>query len=300
MYQEISRKLTAAAVVIFFVPYAQAGTVSIGTASARGDVRVDSLPVKGNATLFDGSVLETAKASADVRLAQGVEIMLSTASKSTFYRDHIVLQQGKTEFAAPKSFQVEAGGLRVTPDAANSRGVVSIKTGNTIEVSALTGAFGVTDASGTLLARVHPGASFALAYVPVSAQPTNALLQPVSGVGLVENDGSHYFINVDGLKYEIVGKDFKQFVGTKVALRGTMPTGGSTITISDMAINGGSAGDGQNEPRGGGAAPAATGGTVFGLGSKSWLLVGAILIAASGWAFGIYEANQSSSSASRP
>ncbi len=48
------KKLQVAAVLLCLLSYAEAVTVSIGTASVRGDMRVDSYTVKGNATLFDG------------------------------------------------------------------------------------------------------------------------------------------------------------------------------------------------------------------------------------------------------
>ena len=65
------KKLQAVFVIFSMLSYAQAGTVVIGTASARGDMRVDSYMVKGNATLFDGSVVETGQATADLRLNKG-------------------------------------------------------------------------------------------------------------------------------------------------------------------------------------------------------------------------------------
>src|SRR5665213_2037084 len=106
------RKLQVAAILLCMLSYAAAGTVSIGTASARGDLRVDSYLVKGNATLFDGSVVETGQTTAN---------------------------------------------LRLTPNEPNSRGVVSLKAGNTVEVASLNGSFGVTTNHGVLLANVRPG-----------------------------------------------------------------------------------------------------------------------------------------------
>ena len=58
-------------VVVCMLSNAEAGTVLIGTASARGDMRVDNYTVKGGATLFDGSVVETGQASADLHLGAG-------------------------------------------------------------------------------------------------------------------------------------------------------------------------------------------------------------------------------------
>ena len=166
------KKLQVAAILLCMLSYATAGTVSIGTASARGDMRVDSYLVKGNATLFDGSVVETGQATANLRLNKGTEITMSTASRGTLHSDRLVLQQGESELAASSSFQLEANGLRVTPNEPNSRGVVSLKAGNTVEVASLNGSFGVTTDHGVLLANVRPGrvVSFAM---KAGANPAN-------------------------------------------------------------------------------------------------------------------------------
>ena len=57
------KKIEYAAILLSILGYASAENVSIGTASARGDMRVDSYVVKGNATLFDGTVVETGQAT---------------------------------------------------------------------------------------------------------------------------------------------------------------------------------------------------------------------------------------------
>src|ERR1035441_4158451 len=120
-------------------------------------MRVDSYSVKGNATLFDGSVVETGQATANLHLNKGTDITMSTSSRGTLYSNRLVLEQGKSELAASSSFQLEANGLHVTPNEANSRGLVSVKDGNTIEVASLSGSFGVTNGHGVLLANVRPG-----------------------------------------------------------------------------------------------------------------------------------------------
>ena len=87
-------KLKVLVVVLCMLSYAEAGTVSIGTASARGDMRVDNNMVTDSATLFEGSVVETGQASADLHLGAGTEITMASSSRGTLYRDHLVLQQG--------------------------------------------------------------------------------------------------------------------------------------------------------------------------------------------------------------
>ena len=119
------RNLAVAAMLVATLANASAGTVAIGTASARGDMRVDQYKVNGNATLFDGSVIETDQATADLRLDKGVAVTLSTGSRATLYHDHLVLQKGMSELSSASAFQVDASNLRVTANASDSRGVVA-------------------------------------------------------------------------------------------------------------------------------------------------------------------------------
>jgi len=270
----VLRKLQVAAILSCMFSYAAAGTVSIGTVSARGDMRVDSYVVKGNATLFDGSVVETRQATADFRLDNGTEITMSTSSRGTLYRDRLVLQQGQSELAASGSFWLEANGLRVTPRERNSRGVVALKAGNTLEVAALNGSFGISR-NGIPLASVRPGRVLSFA-MQAGASPTS-----FSGAGIVSFENGRYYLTSDaGVKYEITCKDFHKYVGMKVDVTGTVQPAatqvedvGPPICASLVAIHGS---------------------TGIGLG-KLLLISGVIVGTGIGLGVGIYDASQPTS-----
>jgi hypothetical protein len=279
------KKLQVAAILLCMLSYAAAGTVSIGTASARGDMRVDSYLVKGNATLFDGSVVETGQATANLRLNKGTEITMSTASRGTLHSDRLVLQQGESELAASSSFQLEANGLRVTPNEPNSRGVVSLKAGNTVEVASLNGSFGVTTDHGVLLANVRPGrvVSFAM---QAGANPAT-----FSGVGLVTfENGGYYLTTNENVKYMLTCKDSHRFIGDKVVVSGTLQGGtpgqaggaGTMLCVKTMDINGG----------GGGGGGMST--------TTKWIIAGVIVGAGVGIGVAIADRNQGPPAASRP
>jgi hypothetical protein len=269
------RKLLVVAVMMCMVSYASAGTASIGTASARGDLRVDSYLVKGNATLFDGSVVETGQATADLRLEKGTEITMATSSRGTLYRDRLILKQGKSQLAANSSFQLEANGLRVTPSEPNSRGVVSLLPGNTVEVAALNGSLGVTNSQGVLLANVRPGHALSFAI------QADAGANSFSGVGLLSSENGRYYITLSdtGITYEITGKDLKKFVGQKVVVTGTTQATGTTMVISANSVR--TNGDNGFSTR------------------KSLLILGAILVPAAGIGLAVHNSTQSSTPASR-
>jgi len=272
------KKLQVTAVLLCTLSYAEAATVSIGTVSARGEMRVDNYNVKGNATLFDGSVVETSQASADLRLNEGVEITMSAASRGTLYSDHLVLQQGKSEVTSSGAYQLQAAGLSVVPSGPHSRGVVSVMAANTIEVASLDGSIGVTNGHGIVLANILPGHSFTFAM----QAGTNAA--EFSGLGLVSFDNGTYYLTTDGnVKYVLTCKDSHSFVGDKVVVTGTLQAAasgaaGGSICVKTMDVNGPSSG---------------------GMSKKTKLIIAGAAIAAAGAGTAFALSNQSSSSASR-
>jgi len=263
------KKLQALTVLLCMVSYAEAGTVSIGTASVRGDMRVDSYTVKGNATLFDGSVVETGEATADLRLKRGTEIRLATSSRGTLYSDRLVLQQGESELSSGTSFQLETNGLHVTPSEPNSDGVVSLKSGNTVEVAALTGSFGITNDQGVLLASVHPGVPLSFA-MQAGGAPT-----AFKASGKISTDGQgHYYLTdaKTGTKYQVTGNNLAHAVGKTVQVSGTIT--GSTVAGGAAVIT-----------------VTAVSGLVAGVTITTAVIVGVSVAAAAGLAAGIAAAN---------
>lgn len=238
------KKLQVAAILLCMLSYAAAGTVSIGTASARGDIRVDNYPVAGNATLFNGSVVETEQATADLRMNKGTKITLSSGSRGTLYSDHLVLQKGESELAASDSFQLQANGMHVIPNEPNARGVVTIRDGKTIEVASLSGSFGVSSEHGVMLANVHPGRTVSFA-MQDGANPSEFY-----GVGLVTFENGTYYLTTDeDVKYVLTCKDSHRYVGDKVVVSGTIQGGtgqpgsvGTMLCVKSMDINGGNGG----------------------------------------------------------
>ena len=120
------KKLQVSLILLSALSYSAASSVSIGTVNARGDMRVDSYNIRGNATLFNGSVVETGQVDADLHLDKGTEIKLNPESRATMYSDHIVLQQGLTELDSSGAFKVTARGIQVSGASPNSRGIISV------------------------------------------------------------------------------------------------------------------------------------------------------------------------------
>ena len=241
------KTIAVSAMLLGLAGYAAAVTPSIGTASARGDVQVDNYAVQGNATLFNGSVVQTGQASADVRLASGADITMANHSRGTLYQNRIILQQGASEVKASSPFQLEAYGLRVVPNTPHSSGVITLRPGHTVEVSALTGGFGVKNDQGVLLASVHPGAplNFAIQAATGSTDESGTPNQ-FADVGMLSSQGGHYYLtDASGTKYELTGIKLDKYVGDKIVVTGTEianPQGGGTagvVTVKKISINGG-------------------------------------------------------------
>lgn len=237
------KKVQAVLALCCMATYASAATAVLGTASVRGDMRVDGYMVKGDATIFDGSVVETGDASANLHMGRGVDITLSKSSRGAVYRDRFVLQEGESELTAPNSFALEANGLRVTPNKPNSVGIVALTSRNAVEVAALSGSFEVRDGQGLLLSNVLPGRSLSFAM----QSQANLAPQFLSITGILSYENGHYYLTSDeNVKYELIGngKDLQKLVGDKVVVSGNLQPGSvpggaaGAITVKSIGING--------------------------------------------------------------
>jgi hypothetical protein len=265
---------------------AAAGSVSIGTASARGNLRVDSYQVENNATLFNGSVVESGQASVDLRLGKGTEITMSKDTSGTVYSDHLVLQHGQGELAATGAFHLDANGLHVTPLSSGSRGLISVPDGNTVEVAALTGSFGIVDADGKMLGNVIPGKAlhFALQAASTGTASPATTGTIFTGTGPIAEDaqGNFYLYDTtDGSKfYQITCGDPAKLVGKHVTLTGTVVTGATpaggaieVVCISNIRYPGG-----------------------YWSSASGWVVTGVVVAAGTGLAVGVYEATKPAAS----
>jgi hypothetical protein len=240
----MASKLQAAVVMLCMSSYAAAGTPSIGSASAQGQMRVDGYSVEGNATLFDGSIVETDNAAAALRLDRNVRITMASGSRGTLYRDRLVLERGKSEATLPAHFEIDADSLHVTSALPGSRAVVTVNSSDLIEVASLSGDLQVTNAGGLVLARVAPGHSLSFA---MKAGTSTSF----ASKGIVSEVNGHFYLTASdtGVRYEIVGKNLSKYVGQKVLVSGsinstTAAVGGAayTVTASSVVVNGALAG----------------------------------------------------------
>ena len=76
---------------------AMATSPAIGMAVSNGTLQVDSARMWGNATIFEGNVIETAKAASDVKLTNGVQMRLASETRARVYSNRVVLEKGYEE-----------------------------------------------------------------------------------------------------------------------------------------------------------------------------------------------------------
>jgi hypothetical protein len=277
--------LLAMIFVTFSCASASGATSAIGTVSARGDIRVDGNAVWGNGTLFGGTTIETAQATATLRLDNGTEIMLAINSRGVVYGDHLVLLQGKSQlktFGTP--FMLEADGLSVVPAEPNALGIISLGPANTVEVAAVAGDFRVVDNASLSVAHVSRGAAISFPATQSAATPGGSPSIEVGGSVTYEN-GNYYLTTDQGVKYQLVtGDELKKFTGKVVVVSGFLqaaptPSGITQVIVTSIDIKGatGGTGTGMTTPTkvligagiGGGAAVAAIVATQSGKSSAS-------------------------------
>jgi hypothetical protein len=214
-----------------------AAPAAIGTATANGDFFLDRAAVKGNATVLDGTLLETATAPSLVRLDGGTRMRLGSASRARVFANRLVLEKGVGEVAAPKGLQLEAGTLRIVPEATGTSTRVSMTGPGTVTVAALAGNLRVTTAQGLLLARIETGS--ALEFQPQAAGAS----APLSLTGCVSKADGHYLLHAESanVTFDLRGEDLDRYSGHRVtvtatALTGQQPAGGASQAVQVTQI----------------------------------------------------------------
>lgn len=135
-----------------------AATPSIGIAMSEGNIFINNSASAGNATIFDGSTLETQSAVSQVRLNGGAQLRLASDSKVTVYSDHVDLKKGSAKITG---YSANASGLSVRADGTASA-AISMRGQGVVEIASLTGDVHVFNAAGFNVANLLPGRSLDL------------------------------------------------------------------------------------------------------------------------------------------
>jgi hypothetical protein len=203
-----------------------AGGNTIGVASTRGIFELESRPVKGNATLSNGSTLSTSHSTGNVRLNDGTNLLIDTTSNVSVYSQHAELKSGAVQFNGGNAgYSLSSGHLRIVPESSVSRGVLR-RRGSVIEVAALSGNWNVFGAKGMHVLRLTAGKAYAFS---LSGSGANA---PSQNKGTLTKKDSNHYLNVaeTSKSYKLIDcKVPTKLEGQEVVINGTVVQDGSAI-----------------------------------------------------------------------
>jgi len=204
---------------------------SIGVIKSNGEFRVDGAAIRGNSTLFDGNLVETATARSVVHLAEA-QITLLPESRAKVFQDHTVLEKGSGLVKDAQRHSIEAASLRIAPADKTSVLQVEVTGPSKVSVTARSGGAQVRNEQGLLVAEVLPGTPLAF-----DAQAGSATTMKLTGV-LEFKDG--VFLLTDktaNVTVELRGTDLQKYVGQNVEVTGSTAVGVQAAAGASQVVN---------------------------------------------------------------
>jgi hypothetical protein len=187
---------------------------------------LDRSQVWGNATVFEGSVIQTGTASSEIALRNGVKLQLAKDSRARILTDRLVMEKGVGQVSAADTFEINAGNLRI-----HSTGRLRVNVGQNVEVASLLGSARVASASGMLLASIPAGRT--MSFGPQAANGT------VTRTGCLLFKDNHFIMQDENTQevVEVTGQNLNAQVGNRVEITGTASTAKPNVTIATLLIN---------------------------------------------------------------
>jgi len=253
-----------------------AATGGIGIATSSGSFRVGQAPVTGNATLFEGSVVETSGTPSVLDLNGGTRLELGAGSRGTVYRDRLILEKGTGRVQGQSGYRLEVRNLHVLPSPAGAARV-QVGTGNIVEVEAVSAPVSVTTSGGLLVASVAAGNS--LAFEPQAAGAE----APFTVSGCVQKVGDGFELRDDtaSVTFRLRGSGLEKYAGRRVEIIGANHGDPNAIQVAKVKVlSGGCPAPGTPRDAGTKAGGKAT--TAAGGGTKKAVIAGVIVAAGAG------------------
>ena len=207
-----------------------AANASIGFAVADGNFRIDSGAVSGNATLFEGTVIETGKAPSQLQLTNGAQVRLATESRAKVFRQRTVLEKGFAQLETSEAYPLEAGTLLVTATRPGSVARVRMGEQGRVLVAAVRGSVRVTTSVGLAVGNLADGASMEFdpqAGAAAASKVTGCLELREGNASLVDTT-THVLIRVAG------DKSLEKEMGNVVELTGVQDPITHTLTVTGV------------------------------------------------------------------
>jgi hypothetical protein len=204
---------------------AAAATPAIGVALSEGTIVVNEAQTPGNATVFNGTTLQTQRTSSQVRLKDGAQVRFDLDSRGTLFSDHVDLQQGSARIS---DYSANANGLSVRASGDSSANVTM--KGKVVEVAALTGNVQVFNAAGMNVANLIPGRALDLRPADAGARAPSSL------TGCPVKSGNNFLLTdeASNVTAQLRGGDLK--VGTRVHVTGDLVPNAKPVSPATQVI----------------------------------------------------------------
>jgi hypothetical protein len=206
---------------------ANAASPAIGIVTASGHFTLDRSQVWGNATVFEGSIVETGAASSEIALRNGARLQLARDSRARILSDRVVMEQGIGQISGPESFEVNAANLRI-----HTTGRLRVNMGDGVQIASLLGSARVLSASGMLLAAIPAGRT--MSFPPQAANGT------VTRTGCLLFKDNHYILQDENTQ-EVVelsgGQNLNAQLGNRVEITGAASSVKPAVSIATLVVN---------------------------------------------------------------
>lgn len=195
--------------------FAMALPPSIGVIRSNGDFQVDGSTVSGNATLFEGSTVQTDAAQSKIQLSSGAQIVLEPNTRAQVYKDRL-----------------EAATLRISPTDPHTVAEIVAQDSHHVSISALKGMLDVRNGAGVLVATVRPG--LALAFTTQAAGAATAT--KIKGCEF-KKDGKYFVTDTTtNVTVELRGPDVPRNAGHQVEITGSMIPGATPADGASQVV----------------------------------------------------------------
>jgi hypothetical protein len=186
--------------------------------------------VRGNGTLFDGSLIETTGARSVVQL-HAMQITLAPDSRAKVYQDHTVLEQGAGLLRDADKHVLDAGSLEIAPADKDAVIQVDVEGPGRISVSARSGGASVRNSAGVLVASLRTGMA-----LEFDTQAGASMAVKIGGV--VELRNGNYFVTdaTTHVVSQLRGANLAQFVGKNVHITGSLIPGATPLAGATQVV----------------------------------------------------------------
>jgi hypothetical protein len=225
---EFNSKAVLVSAFFSSVALMSAAAPGIGIAMSQGNIFIDSSATAGNATVFNGSTLETQSAGSQVRLNGGAQLRLASDSRGTLFNDHVDLQKGS---ASIKGYSANAKGLNIRADGKASA-AISVRDQGDVRIAALTGNVHVFDAAGLNVANLAPGRTLDL-----RPQAAGAAAGPSSLTGCAVKSANGTLLTDEASSVTVQLRGGAAKAGRHVQITGSMVPNGTPANGATQVIN---------------------------------------------------------------